>query len=414
MKLNVLELFAGVGGFRLGLEGRNGKSPNSNFKKTFERLVDFKVIYSNQFEPSTKRQHANEVYVKNFGEAGHYPISVESLSAKEFKSRIDVLCGGFPCQDYSVATTLRNSRGLLGKKGVLWWEIERILSEMEVKPSYLILENVDRLLKSPNGQRGRDFAVMIKSLSELGYVVEWKVVDASQWGYPQRRKRTYIVGYHKSISSDYLGLLESVFPHLESVFSDSFGLDGEVKDISDNFGRGDSVSRFKNDGYCSNGTVYTRELKYSNGIKMTLKDVIQPLYEVSSDYLINEVDLEKWKYLKGAKKIVRTTKYGHNYNFSEGSMSFPDTLEKPSRTIITSEGGGTPSRFKHVVFQEGVYRRLTPLELERLNGFPDDWTKSDNVSDSRRSFFMGNALVVGIVEMIGDVISAHHHSLMSR
>ncbi len=412
--LNVLELFAGVGGFRLGLEGRSNKSPNSNYKRTFERPVDFKVVYSNQFEPSTKRQHANEVYLKNFGEAGHYPISVEALSAKEFKSKIDVLCGGFPCQDYSVATTLRNSRGLLGKKGVLWWEIERLLSEMELKPSYLILENVDRLLKSPNGQRGRDFAVMIKSLSELGYIVEWKVLDASQWGYPQKRKRTYIVGYHKSISSEYLGLLETAFPHLESEKHDSFNLEGEVKEISDNFGKGHVVSIFKNDGYYSNGIVYTRELKYFNGIKKTLKDVLQPLSEVSIEYRISENELEKWKYLKGAKKIVRTSKYGHHYNFSEGSMSFPDPIEKPSRTIITSEGGGTPSRFKHVVCQDGVYRRLTPLELERLNGFPDDWTKSENVSDSRRSFFMGNALVVGIVEMIGDAISAHHHRMISH
>jgi DNA (cytosine-5)-methyltransferase 1 len=86
-------------------------------------------------------------------------------------------------------------------------------------------------------------------------------------------------------------------------------------------------------------------------------------------------------------------------------MAFPDSLDKPSRTILTGEGGSTPSRFKHVIETKRGHRRLTPLELERLSGFPDDWTRfgADGVeiSDSKRAFFMGNALVVGLVEMVG-------------
>ncbi len=83
-------------------------------------------------------------------------------------------------------------------------------------------------------------------------------------------------------------------------------------------------------------------------------------------------------------------------------MPFPDPLERPSRTIVTGEGGSSPSRFKHVVKDhEGRLRRLPPVELERLNMFPDDHTKAEGISDTKRAFFMGNALVVGIVERIG-------------
>lgn len=415
MKLNVLELFAGVGGFRLGLEGWNGKSAISGYEEPLNRKVKFEVVYSNQFEPSTKRQHANEVYESRFGSDGHFGCSVEELGASDFSKHIDVLCGGFPCQDYSVATTLRNSKGLLGKKGVLWWEIERVLTELGDKPPYLILENVDRLLKSPNGRRGRDFAVMLRSLSELGYNVEWKVIDASEWGFPQRRKRVFIVGYHRSVSDKYLGLLQSTFPYESRLSSREFELSADIETISNDFGIGDMVSKFGNDGHFVNGVVHTNDVKYKKVLGTVLADVIEPINNISSDYFINEKDLEKWGYLKGAKKIVRTSKNGHSYNFSEGAMSFPDSLDKPSRTIITSEGGATPSRFKHVILQDNFFRRLTPVELERLNGFPYDWTRFEGINDTRRSFFMGNALVVGVIEMIADTLSEHHYqSTISR
>jgi DNA (cytosine-5)-methyltransferase 1 len=289
------------------------------------------------------------------------------------------------------------------------------LTELVNKPPYLILENVDRLLKSPSGRRGRDFAVMLRSLSELGYNVEWKVIDASEWGFPQRRKRVFIVGYHRSISDKYLGLLESVFPFESKLSSREFELDADIETISNDFGVGDLVSKFGNDGHYINGVVYTSDVKYEKIEGNVLADVLEPIECVSSDYHLKDIDFEKWVYLKGAKKIVRTSKNGHSYNFAEGAMSFPDSLNKPSRTIITSEGGATPSRFKHVILQDNVHRRLTPKELERLNGFPDDWTRVEGINDSRRSFFMGNALVVGIIEMIADALSEYHYqSTISR
>ena len=108
-----------------------------------------------------------------------------------------------------------------------------------------------------------------------------------------------------------------------------------------------------------------------------------------------------WKYLKGAKKEKRRTKEGFEYNYAEGSMIYPDSLDKASRTIITAEGGKSPSRFKHVVETERGLRRLTPIELERLNMFPEDHTKLDGVTDTKRAFFMGNALVIGVIEKLG-------------
>ena len=219
-KIKVIELFAGVGGFRLGLEGWKGKSSISNYTEKLNNKIPFQIIYSNQWEPSTKRQHANEVYLKNFGSKGHFDFSIDDLTAKNLKIPCDLMVGGFPCQDYSVATTLRNSKGLIGAKGVLWWQIERLLSQLKTKrPPYLILENVDRLLKSPANQRGRDFSVMLRSLDNLGYNVEWRVINAAEYGFPQRRRRIFIFGFKKtSPLSKYLSKFSKI------VFESFFGV----------------------------------------------------------------------------------------------------------------------------------------------------------------------------------------------
>lgn len=106
--MKVVELFAGVGGFRLGLQAATEET--------------FNVVLSNQWEPSTKRQHANEVYEARFPSSRHNGESIEKIVVDEIPEH-DLLVGGFPCQDYSVATSLKNSTGLYGKKGVLWWQI---------------------------------------------------------------------------------------------------------------------------------------------------------------------------------------------------------------------------------------------------------------------------------------------------
>ncbi|WP_317129324.1 DNA (cytosine-5-)-methyltransferase [Flavobacterium foetidum] len=407
--IKTIELFAGVGGFRVGLERAN---------KTINKDL-YDVVWSNQWEPSTKTQHASLIYEQIWGKENHSNVSIEDVEVNDIPDH-DMLVGGFPCQDYSVATTLKNSKGLLGKKGVLWWSIHKILSEKKNKPKYLILENVDRLLKSPSSQRGRDFAVMLKGLDELGYAVEWRVINASDYGFPQRRRRVFFIGYHKTsktyqkIKPDELdswvlseGIMAKGFPISTNVISESyFDIKGDLKDISDNFGVGQKISTFLNSGILIDGHIYTaKTVQNFDGKKTIIKDILVDEKNVPSEYYISEEELDKWKYLKGAKKEIRKSISGFEYNYAEGSMIFPDSIHEPSRTIITGEGGQSPSRFKHVVHTDKGLRRLVPIELERLNMFDDNHTKLEGVSDTKRAFLMGNSLVVGIVEKIAEVLA---------
>lgn len=400
-KLKVIELFAGVGGFRLGLENTG----------------NYEVVWSNQWEPSTKVQHASMVYETRFGLQNHSNNDISEVPTSDIPDA-DILVGGFPCQDYSVATTLQNSKGLIGKKGILWWSIHRILSEKVNPPKYLFLENVDRLLKSPSSQRGRDFAIMLKSLGDLGYAVEWRVINAADYGMPQRRRRIFFLGYHKSTPL-YKSLKDSIKKEwiyetgtIANAFSVqkiteqyySFTIEGDLVKISEQFNLGGKLSPFSNSGVFISGHVHTAKTSPNYaGPRTVVADVLQN-GEVTSDFYIPSEHYHKWEYLKGAKKEVRTAKNGFEYNYSEGGMIFPDALDNASRTIITGEGGKSPSRFKHVVQTTEGLRRLTPVELERLNMFPDNHTLLEGISDAKRAFFMGNALVVGVVAQIGSAL----------
>ncbi|SNR60904.1 DNA (cytosine-5)-methyltransferase 1 [Maribacter sedimenticola] len=405
-KLKVIELFAGVGGFRLGLEA-TGK---------------FEVVWSNQWEPSTKKQHASLVYEARFGKKNHSNTDISEVPTHKIPDA-DILVGGFPCQDYSVATTLQNSKGLIGKKGVLWWSIHKILSEKKNPPKYLFLENVDRLLKSPSTQRGRDFAIMLKSLDDLGYAVEWRVINAADYGMPQRRRRIFFLGYHKSTlryktlkkasAWDWIfksSTIVNAFPITSTTSKiDSFEITDDLVSLSENFNIGEKLSPFKNTGYFVNGTVYTTKTTPTyEGKRTVLGDVLDE-EPVAEEFYIPKNDYAKWEYLKGAKKEVRTAKSGFIYNYSEGSMVFPDALDNASRTIITGEGGKSPSRFKHVIQTNNGLRRLTPKEIERLNMFPENHTALDGISNTKRVFFMGNALIVGVVEKIGESLIEKIH-----
>lgn len=396
--IRVIELFAGVGGFRIGLERASDR---------------FKTVWSNQWEPSTKRQDASLIYSKRFGYLGHSNEDINTVDVSAIPSA-DMLVGGFPCQDYSVATTLKNSGGIEGKKGVLWWQIHRILSTHTNPPKYLMLENVDRLLSSPASQRGRDFAIILASLSDLGYVVEWRVINAAEYGMPQRRRRTYLFAFHKdtdiaksmSTPTDWIcqdGIMAKAFKIKElNATPSKFEICGTLSDISKDFNIGKTQTPFKNSGVMKDRIVYTVTTEpYYNGPYITLGDIVLPDSDVDEEFFIDDEEIAKWKYAKGSKSEKRVNKTtGFEYNYSEGAMAFPDSLEKPSRTIITGEGGSAPSRFKHVILTEsGRYRRLTPVELERLNMFPDNHT--EGASNMRRAFLMGNALVTGIVERLG-------------
>ena len=400
-EIRVVELFAGVGGFRIGLEGASDA---------------FKTIWNNQWEPSTKHQDASLVYQARFGKKGHCNEDINTIATSDIPDH-DLLVGGFPCQDYSVAATLSRSGGIEGKKGVLWWQIYRILNEKgDNRPPYLFLENVDRIINSPANQRGRDFAIILASLADLGYIVEWRVINAADYGFPQRRKRTYIVAYQKSsvVASKvenakqwtlFEGVLAKAFPFtIKDNIEREFTIDGDIKNVSDNFNKGKKDSPFEDAGIMIDRQVYTTKSTptYAGDIRQTLGDILVDESFVPEEFFISDEELPKWQYEKGAKKINRISKEGYEYVFSEGGMAFPDYLDKPSRTMITGEGGNAPSRFKHVVqTPSGRYRRLIPIELERLNMFPDNHTLHAEVSDGRRAFLMGNALVCGVVQEVG-------------
>lgn len=398
--IRVVELFAGVGGFRIGLEGASDA---------------YETIWNNQWEPSTQHQDASLVYRARFGSKGHSNKDINNVLTSEIPDH-DLLVGGFPCQDYSVAASLSRSGGIEGKKGVLWWQIYRILNEKgDKRPQYIFFENVDRLLNSPATQRGRDFAIILASLADLGYVVEWRIINAAEYGMPQRRRRTYIVGYQKdSVVAkkiermedwvEFDGVMAKAFefrPKEKTV--SEFDIVGTIQEVSAGFNKGKKESPFGNAGMMMNRHVYSVDAEaVYDGPRQTLGGNLIDEKLVPEEFFISEEELPKWEYEKGAKKIERVSKEGYKYTFSEGGMAFPDYLDQPSRTIITGEGGTAPSRFKHVVKTEsGRYRRLLPIELERMNMFPDNHTLHPEVSDGRRAFLMGNALVCGIVQEIG-------------
>jgi DNA (cytosine-5)-methyltransferase 1 len=398
----VVELFAGVGGFRLALE-RSG----------------WRTVWANQWEPSTKVQHAADCY------NSHWPdgtlVNEDIATVVDQVPAHDLLVGGFPCQDYSVAKTASQARGLEGIKGVLWWSIYDILERR--RPKHVFLENVDRLLKSPTSHRGRDFAIILSCLNGLGYMVEWRVVNAAEYGFPQRRKRVFIVATKlprrakvdpTSTIFD-RGVLASALP-IWPVDDMDQRLDvadlqlAAPEEITAHWPSA-RISPFRESGVMWHGKVWTRRVQPNYDVKfLTLGDVLVPDDEVPETFFIPEEQLSRWEYLKGSKSEERVASNGFSYRYQEGGIAYPDPTDRPSRTILTGEGGSSPSRFKHVVATgDGRLRRLTPIELERLNGFPDDWTNT-GMPDSRRAFMMGNALVVGAIEAVGSQLRSFSES----
>ncbi|MFJ7950229.1 DNA (cytosine-5-)-methyltransferase [Lysinibacillus sp. NPDC096418] len=394
--LNVVELFAGVGGFRLGLEKANADI--------------FKTVWANQWEPSRKVQHAFECYTSNFDEGIHSNEDITTVPDKVFQElEIDMLVGGFPCQDYSVARSLSGEKGLEGKKGVLFWEIKRVLENSH--PKYVLLENVDRLLKSPSKQRGRDFAVMLATFRDLNYIVEWRVVNAAEYGAAQKRRRVFIFAYKNNLdyaqaqsvfSMDHVvfkeGFFAKTFPVLNEPYKNRIGtveLPNDLVEISESFS-----FAFHTAGLMIGDQVFTTQTQATHEDFIPLKDILMDEATVDESYYLSEAATEKFAYLRGPKKIERTSAEGHKYIFSEGGMSPTDDINGPGRTMLTSEG--SINRSTHIVEVNGRKRYLTPVECERLNGFPDNWTNT--MPDRMRYFCMGNALVVDLIQKMGQAI----------
>lgn len=393
MQKRVAELFAGVGGFHVGLDRLNS---------------GWTFVYANQWEPGRKVQYAYDNYVKHFGASTYHSNEDINKVDKTKLPDIDLLVGGFPCQDYSVAHS--GAEGIKGKKGVLWWDIRDTI--IAKNPAFVLLENVDRLLSSPGPrQRGRDFGMILYTLQQLGYDTQWQMINAADYGFAQRRRRVFIVAYRNdtvyaksihTITKLSAALLSKGIINAALPVKDSFKLEKEerldafenIVDFSNNFS-----FHFENIGITRGNDIFTAHYEPSyTGSHLCLGDVI--LDHASDDWLyLSTEKIDKFEYLKGAKHEKRKTRDGFTYFYSEGTMVFPDPLDRPGRTMLTSEH--SVNRSTHVIRdrQNGKLRLLDPVEAERLQTFPDGWT--DGMPKTARYFMMGNALVTGIVTRIG-------------
>lgn len=400
MDKTVVELFAGVGGFRCGFNDVSFDGENVIEQDNWD------FIWANQWEPSTKTQAAFDCYCERFGESENHVCEDIGKIDKSIIPDHTVLVGGFPCQDYSVARSLSNEKGIEGKKGVLWWEIAEILETK--RPPFVLLENVDRLLRSPSSQRGRDFGIMLRTFLDNGYAVEWRVINAAEYGFPQKRRRVFIFAYHNS-TNYYKNMSEfsaEKLVYCEGIFSSNFPIkdvklaEGDTIISSDEFEDVVYINdefdfHFFNAGCMVDGVINTYKVEPNyDGKITTLGDVLQSDYD--EKYVIPQDRLEKWKYLKGSKKIERKKPNGETYCYSEGKIAFPEHLDVPARTMLTSEGSF--NRSTHIVrdFTNLQIRILTPKETERIQGFPDDWTNT-GMPEKFRYFCMGNALVVPLI-----------------
>ncbi|CAM8635947.1 Dcm Site-specific DNA methylase [Comamonadaceae bacterium] len=432
----VIELFAGVGGFHFGLKQVNQQRKSQGLPRAFD------VVYTNQWEPKGKHQHAARVYEARFGLAPVCRDLMQILDDPTEMARIHALAptmlvAGFPCQDYSVAKPSSKSEGIEGKKGVLWWGIHRMLQACITAGQpvqQVLLENVDRLISSPSACPGRDFAIILASLQSLGYGVSWQVVNSGEYGFAQRRKRVFILALHQSTPQfqrlkqgttgdlsrllvDETQLAEALPVQLAHAVT-SFELGGDIFVAQEAYqAAAGGKSQFANAGVCIDGRVYTGKVRAlelqdctpftGHTLPLTLGDVVAMTQEVPESFYIHDGTIAQWEYAKGAKSVPRVSATGFAYNFTEGAMAFPDVLDRPSRTIITSEGGTSVSRTKHVVRDaDGRLRRLVPEELEALSGFPRGFTQLDGVNDIARAKLMGNALIPGVVARIAATMVA--------
>ena len=251
---------------------------------------------------------------------------------------------------------------------------------------------------------------MLACLADLGYSAEWRVINAAEYGAAQRRRRVFIFTYkddtrYGSEMGDaeaynvirYDGFFAKTFPihDIDSRIAVTTINYSDIPGVSESF-----KFSFENAGYMHRGKVYTVRTAPVEEAPTTLSQIIER--DVDEKYYLTGDKLEKWEYLKGSKKIERVNRDGYSYTFSEGAIAFPDPLDKPARTMLTSEG--TTNRSSHVVQdpQTGKMRIITPVEAERIQGFDDEWTNT--MPERMRYFCMGNALVVPMITRMGKTL----------
>jgi len=347
-KIKYIELFSGVGGFRLGIERAFGNSSQG------ERL--FECVFSCEID-----KYCVQVYNRQFKER-YEPTDITTVRAEELPD-FDLLCGGFPCQAFSIAG---KRRGFQDTRGTLFFEIARILKVK--RPQFVFLENVKGLL---NHNKGETFRVIIQALSELGYDVQWMVLNSKFFGVPQNRERVFIIGSIRGTSRP------EILPFEEGA---EFDIGGSATHVartitSQYYKQGQWEQYIMRKQFDVSGKGYKSQqdrVYHPNGIMCCLPN-FNPVNK------LNIFDEKKPKVMVH-RGVLRKGKFG---NGLKKEMSF--TLDQTCGRDLT--------------IKEGVrIRRLTPIECERLQGFPDNWT--DGVSDTQRYKMMGNAVTVNVIKAI--------------
>ena len=367
-EMKVASLFTGVGGFDLGLE-----------------RVGMGVVL--QVEQD---KWCNEVL------ANRWP-NVETVGDVRDVGDVDadMIVGGFPCQDISVAG---KRKGLEGDRSGLWWEFYRIIAGN--RPEWVIIENVPNLLRT---NRGRDMGAIVGTLSDLGYGVGWRVLDSQFFGVPQRRKRVFIVGH--------LGDRDG-----GRVLFDDTGGAGDRE-------TGAETGETRQDP----GTVVARADGNSTQTHVAVQDVANTLQARDGKGVPGYRDFHggRANLVPVALHLTQTPVHGEVSPTlsAEGriGVGYPVSVHENQRAEITTNdtigslttGGGKPGQGYPAVAEPPSWRvrRLTPRECERLQGFPDDWTRwtseGREIAKTHRYRMMGNAVTVPVIEWIGGRILAH-------
>lgn len=349
-KLRVCELFAGIGGFRLGIE-------QALDKKNIE------VVYVSEWD-----KYAAATYEKNFNHTVD-TRSITDVPAESIPDH-DLLVGGFPCQAFSIAG---KRRGFDDTRGTLFFDIARILQEK--RTPYCVLENVKGLLSH---DFGRTFKRIIRTLTDLGYDLQWQMLNSKDFGVPQNRERIFIVGHLRGQPRP------QVFPirnHSEP--------DIVLPTLTARYWGGQA-----NGGYIGNKTIKVgtyRTHKDGQGFREVKSGLAPTIPARAREDGSGQPVVMAWSKSHRTGK-TDADKKRKNYGQVENRVKLGEF-----NTLSTGPGGGNQST-QNFIYQSMKIRRLTPKECERLQGFPDGWT--DAVSDAQRYKQLGNAVTVNVVSYV--------------
>ena len=340
--VKIASLFSGVGGFEKGILQADPKT---------------KIVFASEFDPESKAKDINNqpariIYNKNFGEYPHGDI--KKINATNVPNH-EILCGGFPCQDVSLAG---KRAGLCGAKSGLFHDIIRILREKQ--PELVFLENVPGLLSS---NRGWDFARVIIELEGVGYTCEWQILNSKDFGVPQNRRRVYIIGHLRGAGT------QPIFPVTKN--------DRSVDVVQ---GQYTNCLTSRYEGGQATGSYIIENKFNAQGI------ISHSMFPRSS------------KTNKGGIGHLKKND-GSSYCLDCGNNQ---VIEVPCIAGCLTGGGHSGGLHSDMTALNTGYgiRRLTPIECERLQGFPDNWT--EGISDTQRYKCLGNAVTVPVIEFIAN------------